>query len=108
MQRLWSYMIRYRGRYAIGLACLLATGTLAMSVPYLLRGAVDTIAAHCSAATVGWLAAAIIAIALAQGLVRTVSRFILLTVGRHLHYDPPNDLSAPPAPLPLAYYPTPH
>ena len=57
MQRLWSYMIRYRGRYAIGLACLLATGTLAMSVPYLLKRAVDTIAAGGSAATVGWLAA---------------------------------------------------
>ena len=41
MQRLWSYMIRYRGRYAIGLACLLATGTLAMAVPYLLKRAVE-------------------------------------------------------------------
>src|SRR6185436_6435474 len=106
MQRLWSYMIRYRGRYAIGLACLLATGTLAMAVPYLLKRAVDTIAGGGSAATVGWLAATIIAIALAQSLVRTVSRFVIFNVGRDIEYDLRNDLFAHLERLPLAYYQT--
>src|SRR5204862_547939 len=45
MSRLWSYMRRYRGRYVFGLACLLVTGTMAMAVPYLLKRAVDAIAA---------------------------------------------------------------
>jgi len=99
-------MIRYRGRYAIGLACLLATGTLAMSVPYLLKRAVDTIAAGGSAGTVGWLAATIIAIALAQSLVRTVSRFMIFNVGRDIEYDLRNDLFAHLERLPLSYYQT--
>ncbi|MEO6026933.1 MAG: ABC transporter ATP-binding protein [Candidatus Binatia bacterium] len=106
MQRLWSYMIRYRGRYAIGLACLLATGTLAMSVPYLLKRAVDTISAGGSAGTVGWLAATIIMIALAQSVVRTVSRFMIFNVGRDIEYDLRNDLFAHLERLPLSYYQT--
>jgi ATP-binding cassette subfamily B protein len=97
-------MIRYRGRYAVGLACLLATGTLAMTIPYLLKRAVDTIQAGGSAATVGGLAAAIIAIALAQSAVRTCSRFMIFNVGRDIEYDIRNDLFAHLEKLPLAYY----
>src|SRR6185436_14356628 len=104
MQRLWSYMIRYRGRYAIGLACLFATGTLAMSVPYLLKRAVDTIAAGGAIATIGWLAAAIVAIALAQSAVRTISRFMIFNVGRDIEYDLRNDLFAHLERLPLGFY----
>ncbi len=99
-------MIRYRGRYAIGLACLLATGTLAMAVPYLLKRAVDTISAGGSAATVGWLAAGIIAVALMQSLVRTCSRFLIFNVGRDIEYDLRNDLFAHLERLPLSYYQT--
>jgi ATP-binding cassette, subfamily B, multidrug efflux pump len=97
-------MIRYRGRYAVGLVCLLATGTLAMSIPYLLKRAVDTIQAGGSAATVGWLAAAIIGIALAQSIVRTCSRFMIFNVGRDIEYDLRNDLFAHLEKLPLGYY----
>jgi ATP-binding cassette, subfamily B, multidrug efflux pump len=99
-------MIRYRGRYAIGLVCLLATGTLAMSVPYLLKRAVDTIASGGSAGTVGWLAATIIMIALMQSVVRTVSRFMIFNVGRDIEYDLRNDLFAHLERLPLSYYQT--
>jgi ATP-binding cassette subfamily B multidrug efflux pump len=99
-------MIRYRGRYAIGLACLLATGTLAMSVPYLLKRAVDTIAGGGAVATVGWLAATIVVVALLQSVVRTVSRFVIFNVGRDIEYDLRNDLFAHLERLPLAYYQT--
>src|SRR6185369_11689431 len=97
-------MIRYRGRYAVGLVCLLATGTLAMTIPYLLKRAVDTIQAGGSAATVGWLAAAIIGIALCQSVVRTCSRFLIFNVGRDIEYDLRNDLFAYLERLPLSYY----
>ncbi len=99
-------MIRYRGRYAIGLVCLLATGSLAMAVPYLLKRAVDTIAAGGSQATVGWLAVSIVAIALTQSIVRTCSRFLIFNVGRDIEYDLRNDLFAHLERLPLAYYQT--
>ncbi len=99
-------MIRYQGRYALGLACLLATGTLAMTVPYLLKRAVDTIAAGGPPAAVAWFALGIVAIAVAQSVVRTCSRFLIFNVGRDIEYDLRNDLFAHLERLPLAYYQT--
>ena len=104
MSRLWSYLIRYRGRYAVGLACLVATGSLAMAVPYLLKRVVDTIAQGGPVGTVGIIASAIITIALVQGVVRTFSRFLIFNVGRDVEFDLRNDLFAHLERLPLAYY----
>jgi ATP-binding cassette subfamily B protein len=104
MLRLWSYMIRYRGRYALGIVCLIGTGSLAMAVPYLLKTAVDTIAADGDLGAVAWLAVAIIVIAIVQGTVRTLSRFMIFNVGRDIEYDLRNDLFAHLERLPLAYY----
>jgi len=106
MARLWTYMRRYRGRYVFGLFCLLATGTLAMAVPYLLKRAVDAIAAGQPASTVAWLALGIVAIALVQMVARTFSRFVIFNVGRDIEYDLRNDLFAHLERLPLAYYQT--
>ncbi len=104
MARLWSYLQRYRGRYTFGLACLLATGTMAMAVPYLLKHAVDSIAAGGPPSTAGWLAIAIIAIAALQAVARTLSRFVIFNVGRDVEYDLRNDLFAHLERLPLSYY----
>jgi ATP-binding cassette subfamily B multidrug efflux pump len=106
MGRLWSYLGRYRSRYAFGIACLLATGSLAVTVPYLLKHAVDTIASGGAPATVAWLATAIVAIAVVQAVVRTFSRFVIFNVGRDVEYDLRNDLFAHLERLPLAYYQT--
>ena len=106
MGRLWSYLGRYRSRYAFGIACLLATGSLAVTVPYLLKHAVDTIAGGGAPTKVAWLAAAIVAIAVVQAVVRTFSRFVIFNVGRDIEYDLRNDLFAHLERLPLAYYQT--
>ncbi len=75
MQRLWSYMIRYRGRYALGLACLLVTASLAMAVPYLLKRA-HRRHQRGEPFRVGgrMVRGAIVAIALVQAVARTLSR----------------------------------
>src|SRR6266478_6434669 len=106
MARLWTYMRRYRGRYAFGLFCLLVTGTMAMAVPYLLKRAVDAIAAGQPQSTVAWMALGIITIALVQSVARTFSRFVIFNVGRDIEYDLRNDLFAHLERLPLAYYQT--
>ena len=45
MRRLWSYLARYRMRYLAGCLCLIATASLAMAIPVLLKRAVDSIQA---------------------------------------------------------------
>jgi ATP-binding cassette subfamily B protein len=102
--RLFAYSRRYRARYAVGGLCLLGTATLAMAVPLLLKRAVDTIQAGGPSARISMFAAAIVLVALAQGIARTLSRALIFNVGRDIEYDLRNDLFAHLLKLPLGYY----
>lgn len=108
MRRLWSYLARYRLRYLAGCLCLIATASLAMSIPVLLKRAVDSIQASPDAAagarTAGFYAAVVIGIALVQGVVRTFSRFVIFNVGRDVEYDLRNDLFRHLERLPWQFY----
>ena len=104
MRRLRGYALRYWWRYAAGGACLLATATLAMAVPYLLKRAVDAISHGAAARQVTAYAGVIIAIAVVQAVVRTFSRALIFNVGRDVEYDLRNDLFAHLQKLPLSYY----
>jgi len=104
MRRLWGYLRRYWLRYTMGVACLLATASLAMLVPYLLKQAVDAIGRGAPLRQVGRFAGWIIVIAVAQGIVRSFSRALIFNVGRDVEYDLRNDLFAHLQKLPLAYY----
>jgi ATP-binding cassette subfamily B protein len=104
MRRLQGYLLRYRWRYAGGGICLLATATLAMAVPYLLKRAIDAISHGVALRQVAAYAGIIIAIAVVQAVVRTFSRVLIFNVGRDVEYDLRNDLFAHLQKLPLSYY----
>jgi ATP-binding cassette subfamily B multidrug efflux pump len=104
MRRLQGYLLRYRWRYAAGGTCLLATATLAMAVPYLLKRAIDAIGRGAALQQVAAYAGAIIAIAAVQAVVRTCSRALIFNVGRDIEYDLRNDLFTHLQKLPLSYY----
>jgi ATP-binding cassette subfamily B protein len=95
---------RYRVRYGLGAVFLLLTASLAMAVPLLLKHAIDAIQHGEPAAKVAHFALAIVAIAVAQGVVRTLSRTFIFNVGRDVEYDLRNDLFAHLQTLPLSYY----
>ena len=104
MRRLWTYLWRYRRRYAVGGACLLATATLAMMVPYLLKRSIDAIGHGGTWRQLTIYALLIVLIAVIQGVVRTFSRALIFNVGRDVEYDLRNDLFAHLQRLPLSYY----
>ncbi len=104
MIRLWGYLRRYQLRYALGGFCLVVTATLAMSIPYLLKRAVDAIQGGQQISTVATLAAAIAGIAVIQGAVRTLSRALIFNVGRDVEHDLRNDLFAHLERLPVEFY----
>src|SRR5881394_1450908 len=104
MARLWRYVMRYRLRYLGGVACLLGATSLQMSVPWLLKQCIDAVAGDAAPrALLGYLGL-IVVIALAQGVVRTFSRFIIFNAGRDIEYDLRNDLFRHLETLPLAFY----
>ncbi len=103
MKRLWRYVRRYRRRYALGAVALLLTASMAMSIPYLLKRAVDAAAAG-AGLEVARLALLVVAVAVVQAGVRTFSRALVFNVGRDVEYDLRNDLFAHLLRLPPAYY----
>src|SRR5438045_6275406 len=108
MSRLWTYLVRYRLRYGGGIACLLASRGLAMTLPWLLGVTLDAIAGVAAGRATGPIVARyvllIAAIAVVQGVVRTFSRFVIFNVGRDIEYDLRNDLFAHLEKLPLGFY----
>lgn len=104
MHRLWGYIYRYRVRYLRGIFCLVVTATLAMSIPLLLKRAVEGIEQGLPLRQIALYAMAIIGIALVQGVVRAFSRFLIFNVGRDIEYDLRNDLFAHLQKLSLSYY----
>jgi len=104
MRRLGAYLVRYRWRYAAGGACLLATATLAMMIPYLLKQAIDAVGHGAPRSQLGGYALRIVLIALVQAITRTCSRVLIFNVGRDVEYDLRNDLFAHLQKLPLSFY----
>ena len=104
MQRLWGYIYQYRYRYMRGIACLVTTATLAMSIPWLLKQAVEGIERGRPAREIASTALLIIGIALLQGVVRSFSRFLIFNVGRDIEYQLRNELFAHLQTLSLNYY----
>ncbi len=93
MRRLLVYIRRYWLRYAFGIFCTLATATLAMSIPFLVRDAINAIEKG-HAERVASLAELICAAAVVMGIVRWFSRFIIFNCGRDIEYNLRNDLFA--------------
>jgi ATP-binding cassette subfamily B protein len=106
MSRLWAYLARYRLRLGGGVVCLVIATSLAMAVPWLWRRAVNDIAAGAGAATLGRTVGLLVAIAIAQALVRTASRALIFNAGRDVEYDLRNDLFAHLERLPVGFYQT--
>lgn len=84
-------MRRYWLRYAFGIACTFATGTIAMIIPLFLRNAINATGAD-RMDLVAYYAELMIAFAVVLGIVRWFSRFVIFNVGRDIEYDLRNDL----------------
>ena len=104
MKRLFGYLRRYGRRYLLGGACLLATATLAMTIPWLLKRAVEVIEQDRELSFLSVYVGLIIAFALVQGFARTLSRSLILNIGRDVEYDLRNDLFRHLERLPPGYY----
>ena len=77
----------YLGRYAAGFGLLLATNALALSLPWLLRSAIDGMERSVGLRVIGGYALSMIAVASLMAVVRTLSRLLLLGTSRWIVHD---------------------
>ncbi|MGD8328998.1 MAG: ABC transporter ATP-binding protein, partial [Acidobacteriota bacterium] len=78
---------RHRGSYLLGGAFLVATNAVALAIPLMLGRAVDVLDAGTTRRVVITYAAAIIAMAAVQTLVRIGSRVFVLSISRRIDYE---------------------
>ena len=101
---LYAQFLRYRWRFLAGVALLLATNGLALSIPWLLKYAVDAVQRGEPSRRIAAIAAGIGAVAILQALVRTLSRIAILGSSRHIVYDLRNRFFARLVTLPASFF----
>ncbi len=98
------YIFRRRGEIAIGMVCLAATNLFAAAKPLALKFAIDNLESELNWGKILLFAAAIVALAVFQGIFRFFQRKILIGASRKAEYDLRNDFVDNLQKLPLAYY----
>ena len=87
-----------------GLLCILAATALSLASPWLLKYVIDGLSQGLSRRQIGLYAAAMLALAIADGGFRYLMRKVLIGASRQIEYDLRNDFFAHLERLPLAYF----
>lgn len=98
------FIVRYRGRFAIGLSCVVLTNAITLAGPWVLKYAVDDLHSGVTDAKLRLYGALIVGIAVAGGFARFATRRILIGVSRAIEYDIRNAFYSQLQRLPLAYF----
>jgi ATP-binding cassette subfamily B protein len=104
LRRLLPYLMRHRRQFLIGLACTAATTVVSLAAPWVLRHAVDDLAAGLTTRKLAVYSAALLAVALTSAVFRFLMRRIIVGVSRHIEYDLRNDFFARLQLLPVSYF----
>ena len=108
--KLLPYLFRYRRRFAVGSVFLIGATAIQVLTPWVLKYAVDDLAAGIAArdaaagAWLGLYAGAIIGMACGGGVCRFLMRRIIIGASREIEYDLRNAFFAHLQRLPLAYF----
>jgi ATP-binding cassette subfamily B protein len=102
-RRLLGYLLRYRSRYAGGIACLLAATAFSLGIPWAVKSAIDALSRDGGRALPRYVVI-IGALAAAHGLARLGSRFAMIGAGQWVEHDVRADLYTHLQLLPPAFY----
>src|SRR5512144_2815292 len=102
-RRLLAYLLRYRRRYGIGVACLLAGTALTLGIPWTIKSAIDAIGREGGAALPRYVLI-IALLAVAHGAARMSSRFAMVGAGQWVEHDVRRDYFAHLLRMPPAFY----
>jgi ATP-binding cassette, subfamily B, multidrug efflux pump len=90
-RRLWPYLARYRRSFTIGFLCIIAATGIQQLSPWVLKHAIDDLAAGVTRGKLAYYALLLLGLAIVGGLFRFLMRRIIIGISRHLEYDLRND-----------------
>jgi ATP-binding cassette, subfamily B, multidrug efflux pump len=92
LRPLRPYLARYKVQFIVGLAALLITQAVGVTVPLVIKAAIDSIAQGTTLRKLLFFAALLLGIALAKAFFQFWMRWILIGISRDIEYDLRNDL----------------
>jgi ATP-binding cassette subfamily B multidrug efflux pump len=92
LQPLRPYLARYKVQFVLGLAALVITQAVGVTVPLVIKAAIDSIAQGTTPRRLLYFAALLLGIALAKAFFQFWMRWILIGISRDIEYDLRNDL----------------
>jgi ATP-binding cassette subfamily B protein len=103
-RRLLTFLVRYRGRYVLGLGCIVSTTAVTLLAPWMLQQAVDDLQRGVTREKLLFYAGVTLAITVAAGTSRFLIRRIVIGASRDVEYDLRNAFFAHLQRLPLSYF----
>jgi ATP-binding cassette, subfamily B, multidrug efflux pump len=88
------YLLRYRGRLAVGSVCLLFSNVLLLANPWILKLAIDELKSGITRDRLASLAVAFVGITVVSGVFRFLMRRIMIGVSRDIEFDMRGDFFA--------------
>jgi ATP-binding cassette subfamily B protein len=101
---LWPYLARYRRAFAIGILCVAAATGIQQLSPWVLKHAVDDLAAGVTRGKLAYYALLLLGLAIVGGLFRYLMRRIVIGISRDIEYDLRNDFFRHLERFPLSFY----
>jgi len=101
---LFPYLWRYRWRFVPGFLTLIANNAIWLTMPLLLKAAVDSLTQSVTREKLMFYALAFVGVACAKGFFQYWMRWILIGISRDIEYDLRNDLFRHLERLSLRYY----
>jgi ATP-binding cassette subfamily B protein len=103
-RRLLRYVVRYRVKFLVGLAAVVASTSIALASPLVLGYAIDDLQRGVTGAKLVIYGSILLGIGLFAGVFRFLMRWILMGASRDIEYDMRNDFFAHLETLPLSYF----
>jgi ATP-binding cassette subfamily B multidrug efflux pump len=103
-RRLLGFLVRYRGRYVLGLGCIVSTTAVSLLAPWVLQQAVDDLQRGVTREKLLFYALVTLAISLTAGTSRYLMRRVVIGASRDVEYDLRNAFFAHLQRLPLSYF----
>jgi ATP-binding cassette subfamily B multidrug efflux pump len=103
-RRLLRYLARYQRAFLLGFACVVITTAISLTVPWVLRYAIDDLQGGVTFTKIRLYSAAILALAIVGGVFRFLMRRIIIGASREFEYDLRNDFFAALQRMHLGYF----
>jgi ATP-binding cassette, subfamily B, multidrug efflux pump len=104
LSRLGAYLRLHRGRIALGFTCVFLTNLFLLAMPQVMGYAVDSLNQSVTRQKLAYYAAAVIGLAICEGIFRFFMRRLVIGVSRDIEYAMRNDLFRHLEALPVSFY----